>query len=265
MIYYTDNKFDKFTKNPYKDNMPYDNSWVLLQLLDNAEFISFTGNNGEGIFRFILTKQMKEWQYSVMDFIQYEMTCNKNIIADVYSEDLKEAEKLYAGHCYKDNFLRVYENSVLVHTTTPNAYKQIIRDGSLKSWNMLHQKDSDNSLPIGASLGDPPDYSDYIMFNQGGVSSEIVIASKEKGYIDMDIHSPYTAGARFYFDAEKIAKNGLLIRDGAHLKVRNSLEIEKYLIWTATPDILGLPQETTPFEFGTKSDEMFQNKFGIML
>lgn len=265
MIYYTDNRFDKFIENPYNNNCPYDDSWVLLQLIDKADFISFTGNNGNGIFRLILTKQVEEWKYSIMDFIEYETIYNKNIIAAIHSDDLKAAKEQYLGHCYKDNFLRKYETSVLVHTTTPEAYRQIIKDGSLKSWNRIHQQNLENVQPIGAALGDPPDYSDYIMFNQGGVSSEIVIASKEKGYIDMDIHSLYTPGARFYFDAEKIAKDGLLVRDGAHLKVKDILEIKKYLIWTSTPDILGLPQKTTPFEFGTQSDKMFQNKFGIIL
>lgn len=264
MIYYTDNKFNSFTQNPYKSNLTYDSSWSIIQLLDNAEFTSYTGNNGNGIFRLILTKQLPQWKYCIMDFIEYEINHSKNIIVAVNSRDLDLAKKAYVGHCYTDRFLRSYEHTVLVHTTTPTAFEKIIESGYLKSWNVL-KKYNDKSKPIGSQLGDPIDYSDYIMFNNGGYCSELVVASKEKGYIYMDIHAKYTPGGRFYFDAKKIATDGLLTRDGAHLKVRDSLEIKKYLLWTATSEIVGLPDETTPFEFGTKSDEMFECKFGMKL
>lgn len=264
MIYYTDNRFNSFTQNPYNNNLEYDNTWSLLQLIDSADFTSYTGNNGNGIFRLILTKKLMQWKYSIMDFIDYEKSHYKNIIVAVNPEDLDAAKRAYNGHCYMDKFIRNYEGNILVHTTTPIAFREIIKSGYLKSWSALktHNK---NIKPIGTQLGDPIDYSDYIMFNHGGYFSELVVASKEKGYIDMDIHAKYTAGGRFYFDARKIAKDGLLVRDGVHLKVRDSLEIKKYLLWIATPKIVGLTNETTPFEFGTKSDEMFEQEFGIKL
>lgn len=264
MIYYTDNKFNSFTQNPYRNNLTYDSSWSLIQLLDNTEFTSYTGNNGNGIFRLILTKQLPQWKYCVMDFIEYEKFHNKNIIVAVDSEDLEAAQKAYVGHCCMDRFIRNYEGDILVHTTTPIAFKEIIKSGYLKSWNALKMHD-DSIRPIGSQLGDPIDYSDYIMFNNGGYYSELVVASTEKGYIDMDIHAKYTPGGRFYFDAKKIATDGLLTRDGAHLKVRDCLEIKKYLLYIATSEIVGLPDETTPFEFGTKSDKMFERKFGMKL
>lgn len=263
MLYYTNNNFDSYTHNPYNNNQPYDSSWVLLKLIEYADFKSFTGNNDSGIFRLILTKRLSEWKFCVMDFIEYEKSHNKSIIIAVNPKDLDLAKTEYAGHCCTDNLLRSYEHPVLVHTTTPTAYRKILKSGYLKSWNMLNN--NFNSQPIGAKLGDPIDYSDYIMFNNGGFFSELVVASKEKGYINMDIHTSYTAGGRFYFDAEKIAKDGLLVRDGTHLKVRDYLELNKYLLWIATPELVGLSDETTPYEFGTKSDEMFERKFGIHL
>lgn len=99
-------------------------------------------------------------------------------------------------------FIRNYESNILVHTTTPTAFQEIIKSGYLKSWNALKMHD-DNIKPIGSQLGDPIDYSDYIMFNNGGYYSELVVASKKKGYIDMDIHAKYMPGGRFYFDAKK--------------------------------------------------------------
>lgn len=264
MIYYTDNTFDKYVYNPY-NKLPYDNEWVLLKLIDKADFSSYTGNGGGGIFRFIVTKEQENWQYSIMDFIGYESQLEKNIIVAVNSDDLGAAEIIYSGHNFKDNFLRDYEAPVLVHTTTPQAFKKIISCGFLKSWNYLNRSDKNISEPIGKLLGDPEDYSDYIMFNSGGYFSELVVSAKQKNCIDMDINAPYLPGARLYFDAKKIANDGLLVRDGAHLKVKDKLEIEKYMLWIATPETIYLPEITTPYEFGTKSDQAFEEKFNINL
>lgn len=56
--------------------------------------------------------------------------------------------------------------------------------------------------PIGIQLGDPMDFSDYIMFG-GGVTGEIVVNSKQQEKIIMDINAKYLTGARLYFDAKK--------------------------------------------------------------
>lgn len=261
MIYTASCDFSQYTENPYDKNRPYDASWALVQLLENAGFRAFTGSGG-GVFRLMLTKQQAGWQYHVMDFIEYQAAHNKNIIAAVNAEDLAEAERAYQGHCCTDPFLRDDEPPVLVHATTPEGYVSIMKCGFLKSWNTLY---SGGERPIGALLGDPPDFSDYVMFSFGGCFSEIVVAAKQKGRIDMDVHAPYTAGARFYLDAEKVARDGLLVRDGAHVKVRDKLALQKYLLWVATPETVGLPEQTTPFDFGTKADALFQEKFHVRL
>ncbi len=90
--------------------------------------------------------------------------------------------------------------------------------------------------PIGQVLGDPTDFRDYIMFTNGSVSNEIVVLSKQQGKIIMDEDMKYNTGARLYFDMKKIAENGLLIHDGIHMKVKNTLPLEPYLIWYATWD-----------------------------
>jgi hypothetical protein len=106
--------------------------------------------------------------------------------------------------------------------------------------------------------------------NDGRINVEVVIASKQKGRIIdgsnfEDFDTPYIAGARFYFDAEKIARDGLIVRDGLNLKVKDSLPIDKYLLWTATPDILGISEETTPRIFHEKANAIFEQKFKITL
>ncbi len=41
------------------------------------------------------------------------------------------------------------------------------------------------------------------------------------------------------------------------MKVQRVLSLEKYLVWTATPKILGISEITTPREFGEKADNSF--------
>ena len=76
----------------------------------------------------------------------------------------------------------------------------------------------------------------------------------------MDIDAEYKTGARLYFDAKKIAKDGLIVRDGAHIKVKDCLPLEPYLIWTATWDKVGLESQiSTPRIFSTRADIVFEN------
>lgn len=116
--------------------------------------------------------------------------------------------------------------------------------------------------PIGRLLGDPDDFSDYIMFSNGSISGEIVVLSKQMGRVTMNPNMKYHPGARLYFDARKIAEDGLLIRDGCHLKVKDKLPIAPYLIWAATWKSVGLINNlSTPKEFTELSNEIFNNLF----
>ncbi len=265
-IYFTNSSFNELQFNPFKNNEKYDDTWILFKLLDSTSFRQYTGGGIDGIFQLVITKKNIDWEYRIFDFIQYETAYGKNIILAVNQDDYDAALKTYGNHCYKDNFLRFYEKKILVHSTTKEGYQAIMSDGCLKSWNMLKEEKTINEdKPIGSLLGDPMDYRDYIMFNNGGYSAERVISTKQKGYLEMDVDKPYIAGARFYFDCEKIAQDGLLVRDGAHLKVKDYLPIDKYLIWVATPSVLGITEETTPRIFADKADKMFEETFEIGL
>lgn len=135
------------------------------------------------------------------------------------------------------------------------SWKNIQRDGVLKSWNKLKTENIVlEEHPICMKLGDPKSFSDFIMFG-GGVTGEIVVHSKQVGKIVMDINAEYKTGVRLYFDAKKIAKDGLLIRDGCHMKVKDALPLTPYLIWAATWDKIGLSSPIfTPKIFSEAAD-----------
>ena len=54
-----------------------------------------------------------------------------------------------------------------------------------------------------------------------------------------------------------LADDGLLLRDGEHIKVKNYIPLDKYLIWYSTTEKLDLSKKSTPKEFF----EMSNNKF----
>lgn len=263
-IYYADPSFAQIKDNPYRNNLPYTDDWIMLKLVETAKGLNLLEYDKGQVSRLIITKEAANWEFKIFDFIQYHASYNKNIILAVDQKDLDIAQTVYGNHSYQDKFLRPYERKVLVHTTTKESYNSIMQDGYLKSWDTLKKLGFlTENTPIGRLFGDPTDYSEYIMFTNGGLGAERVVSSRQKGKIDLNYDSPYIAGVRFYFDADKIAKDGLLVRDGRHLKVKDKLLLKDYILWIATPDILGIREETTPRLFADKANAMFEQKFGI--
>ena len=69
-------------------------------------------------------------------------------------------------------------------------------------------------------------------------------------------------GVRLYLDAGKIARDGRLVRDGCHLKVRERLPLDRYLIWAADWKGAGLPSAvSTPRIFTAAANRAFNRLF----
>ena len=231
-------------------------------LEETDAYTGFTGTI-DGIFTIKLSKTLNpHWQNNLADFIQYEQLNATAIILDINEKDYLDA--LNHNLEFDTTELRDYEPEILIHSTPLSSWKSIKESGILKSWNSVKKENPDfETEPIGAKLGDLEDYRDYIMFSDGNVMAEVVVASKEKGYIDMDVNALYTPGARLYLDAKKMAKDGLLVRDGIHLpKIKNEIQLEKYLIWTCTAADLNLGEKSTPLEFTTTANKRFEELFG---
>ncbi len=261
MIY----RVDSFTENSINPitKREYDTSWVVLILTESNEYQKLVGSkNGCAYTVKVSRSKCEDWMMAVGDFVSFYERQNKNEILVMSEADYTAVQTHYNGHSYKDAFLRESEPAVLVHSTLMNSWKQIKNDGLLKSWNRLKLENIiSEASPIGIKLGDLSDFSDYIMFG-GGVAGEIVVNSKQKGKIEMDVDSEYLTGARLYFDSAKIAESGLLVRDGCHLKVKDTLPLNPYLIWAATWDVIGLEsQVSTPRIFTEQADRTFKKLF----
>lgn len=240
----------------------YDNSWIILMLTDSEEYQFMCGSsNGCAYTIKVSRSKCDDWKMAAGDFVSFNEANAKNIILVMTELEYKAVKDYYEGHSYNEPFLRKGEPLVLVHSTPMNSWKQINQDGMLKSWNKLKaERAVEEKHPIGIQLGDPADFSDYIMFG-GGVTGEIVVNSKQQGKIAMDVNAEYLTGARLYFNAEKMAQDSLLVRDGCHLKVKDTLPLEPYLIFAATWENVGLEsQVSTPKIFAKMADEAFKVK-----
>lgn len=240
----------------------YDNNWIVLMLSDSEEYQILCGSaNGCAYTIKVSRTKCDDWKMAVGDFVSFHEACQKNVILVLTESEFEAVKKYYHGHSYYEPVLRKNEPGVLVHSTPRDAWEQIKQDGMLKSWNRLKAEQAvAEEHPIGIQLGDPADFSDYIMFG-GGVTGEIVVNSKQQGRIVMNIDAEYLTGARLYFDAQKMARDGLLVRDGCHLKVKDTLPLEPYLLFAATWETVGLDcQVSTPKIFAKMADEAFKDK-----
>lgn len=263
MIY----RLDKLSENNINPitGYEYDNSWRILMLTDSFDYQQMCGSsNGCAYMVKMSISQYKNWKMAVGDFIGFCEANKKNAILVMPEAELYSVKEHYKGHKYNEPLLRDNESPVLVHSTPLNSWEKIKRDEMLKSWNILKtEKVIAEEQPIGIQLGDPTDFSDYIMFG-GGFTGEIVVNSKQQEKIIMDINAEYLTGARLYFDAKKMAYDGLLVRDGCHLKVKDKLQLKPYLIWAATWETLGLASRvSTPKIFAEKADRQFQFIFQL--
>ncbi len=226
-------------------------------LTDSTEYRQFNCIENS-IYTLKISKNYEYWYYDLCDLIDFYSDTNVEVVLEVGDSDLSFARQLYGNHKYNENTLREYESEVMVHSTTKENAESILTSKQLKSWNILSRENSDwEKQPIGALLGDIDDFSNYVMLSGISQNNEIITASKTNGIINTDINQSYIAGARFYLDAQKLATDGLLLRDGAHIKVRGYIDLDKYLIWYSTPEILEIDEHTTPKEFFELSNKRF--------
>ena len=209
-----------------------------------------------------ISRLSPEWFYDLCDLIDFYENSAINVTLDIWEKELHKARELYGTHRFDEKTLRSYESKVLVHSTLPENVESVFSDGELKSWNILKKENEGwEEHPIGILLGDIEDFSNYIMLSDIRDNNEVVVASKQKHVIDINIEQRYKPGVRIYLDAAKLAKDGLLLRDGEHIKVKDRISLEKYMIWYATTERIGIAAETTPKEFFEESNKMFEQLF----
>lgn len=177
MLYRID-YFEENVINPIT-NREYDATWIIF-VLNDEDYNMFCGSINGCAYTLKVSKKYKHWKMSMGDFISFNTSTGKNMIIVASEKDYKDALEEYRGHTSFDKYLREYEDTVLVHSTTRANYENILKEGCLKSWNQLkREKAISEDKPIGHYLGDPVELRDYILFGHG-TTGEIVVNSKQK-------------------------------------------------------------------------------------
>ncbi len=212
-----------------------------------------------GLYTLIVSRNMENYEFHIGDFLSYCKAYQIECLLDVSSEDMKSYIRRYKGHWYNE-VLRPQESCILIHSTDRKNWEQILKDAELKSWNILKGEGYiKDDKPFGQRLNDPESFRDFIMFSKG-MNPEIVTASKQIGKIATE-DTYYHYGCRLYFDAEKMADDGLLIRDGCHYKVFQRLPLKPYLLFAANRESLGLDRDVLKVrDFQRIADDYFQEQ-----
>lgn len=209
---------------------------IYCKLTDSTEYNQFC-NLVNGIYTLKISRNFEYWYYDLCDLIDFYKNSEVALDLDIEQSEINSARELYGNHKFNEKYLREYETKVLVHSTSRKNVNSILNDNALKSWNVCKTEKFDwEEEPIGALLGDIADFSNYVMLSTFFQNSEVITASKQKHKITTDPEQIYLPGARFYLDGERLAADGLLLRDGEHIKVKDCIPFDKYLIWYSTPE-----------------------------
>lgn len=251
-------RFDKLSDIP---NIQHIKDPVVLYIVNNQAFRTFSGKDGYDNYHIkINIDKLDHWQYAVCDFILYNEALKKVPIIIATVEALNQA-LVKKDECQATGTeIRQYEPQVLIHSTTSVSWESIRNDGYLYSWAFLKQSGKiSEEHPIGQLLGDPLEYSNYIMLGSGqSLSGEYVVMSKQVGQIKCKDHDEYQPGVRLYFDANKLAEHGKLIRDGIHLKVKENIKLTDYLIEAVDVSKIEKLETYTPSSFSIESNRYFE-------
>lgn len=230
---------------------------IKCKLTDSAEYKQFCCME-DSVYTVKISRHFKYWYYDLCDLIDFYKNSSVQVELDIKQFDITSARRRYGNHQYNERFLREYETDVMVHSTPIENLESILNDGCLKCWNLLKsEKPNWEEKPIGALLGDIDDFSDYVMLSMPSFNNEIISASKQSKKISADVNQPYRPGARFYLNAKSLAADGLLLRDGEHIKVKGTVPLEKYLIWYSSAQKLGIGNTLTPKAFFEASNKKF--------
>lgn len=230
---------------------------IYCELTDSTEYNQFCCLEN-GVYTIRISRNFKYWYYDLCDLIDFYKGSEVVLDLDIERSEINSARALYGNHKFNEKHLREYETKALVHSTPLENLDSIRKDNALKSWNACKAEKADWEIePIGALLGDIADFSNYVMLSTPLQNNEIITASKQKRVIDTNPNQEYQPGARFYLDGDKLAADGLLLRDGLHIKVRDRIPFDKYLIWYATAENSGLSKTSTPKDFFERSNEIF--------
>lgn len=256
MIYYANHDWIPSDGNPFSDTGEYGSNWSAFIYDEKAKYYAQI-ETGAKLFAIRVSSRMDEDYERLNDFVSYEIKYNRNVIINVNIEAKHRIDQLF--HLQKNNKnIRKTDPRWLVHSTTLDSWQSIKKDKFLYSPAELKRRGYIiNEIGLKHFL-EPEDYSEYIMLDKLSGCSELVVNSRQLGYVCTDTNMLYDPGVRLYFDAYKMIEDGLAERDGLHiLKVEKQLSLEKYLKMVVTEDLALETMKWTPTIYTEWANQYF--------
>lgn len=261
MIYYISSSWSPRKENPFSSNGCYGENWSAFIYDDGVKYYSNI-LEGAKVYTLRVSPQMDEFHERLSDFVRYEVFYNRNVIISCAENEINNL-KLFINKLdfNTENTLRDTDTKWMVHSTTEEAWQSIQEIGVLLAPSEL-RKLNKNITEIGLRpLLEPKDYSDYVMLDILNGCGEIVVNSRQLGYICVNHNISYNPGIRLYFDAHKIIKDGLGTRDGLHiLKVKGKIPLDKYLLQVVSKNSLNYRDTWTPNTYTEYANKFFLEK-----
>lgn len=256
MIYYVNSEWLPSDKNPFSKDGEYGEKWSAFIYDEAARYYTQIEKNTKVYTIRVSTIIDKDYD-RLIDFVSYETKYNRNIILKADIEVRHIIDNLLSKLSNK-NMIRETDPRWIVHSTTTASWEEIKKSKFLYSPTELRKRGvMINEIGLKYYL-EPKDYSDYIMLDILNGCGEIAVNSRQLGYVCTDGSVLYKPGVRLYFDAHKIIKDGLAVRDGLHiLKVENQLSLEKYLKMVVTEEMALEEMNWTPTIYTEWTNEYF--------
>ncbi|ADL53078.1 hypothetical protein [Clostridium cellulovorans] len=265
MIYYANSEWSPLKSNPFSVDGQYGESWSAFIYDEEIQYYSNVVHKTKVYCLKVSPDLDKDFQ-RIIDFVKYETYHKRNVIIKVHKK-LRPSIEAVLRNNFADNDTAIRETDPrwVVHSTTKDSWEEIKKSGFLYSPSELKRM---NILvkEIGLKeLVEPKDYSDYIMFDILNGCGEIVVNSRQLGYVCTKPDIPYNPGVRLYFDAYKIIKDGLAVRDGLHIiKVKEKLHFQEYLAMAVTADISTTRELWTPTTYTEWANRYFLNNVTLL-
>jgi len=192
-----------------------------------------------GLFAYVVGRGWKRnLAADLADFLRYESMHGRRCIISVPSDiDARSfVEKAFA-ETPDWSVVRLDDPKWLGHSTTGHGWAAIQACGELRAQARLRREGVDIPNIGGEWFSEPADYAEYIILaNAGAMAPEFVVASRNANRLMTEPDTPYTPGARLFFDGHRLIRDGLIVRDGLHgAKVHDHLPFEPYLVAAVTP------------------------------
>jgi hypothetical protein len=261
MIYIADSTWYPTDTNPFTYDGTYGSDWsAFIYDLEIGYFTNVYPNAKLHVLRF--SPDIDKEHFRLFDFLTYELSYKRNVILKVCGGISAENLLKQYNTTSHEIIYRSTDEEYMVHSTTLMTWESIKKDNSLLSPNMLKTAGRE-VMEIGLKpMLEPVDYSDYIMLDVLNGCGEIVVNSRQLGYVCTDPDAVYTPGVRLYFDVRKMIRDKTVVRDGLHLlKVRDRLPLAGYLIAVISAEDFPEKIKWTPTLFTEKANQLFYDRY----